>query len=174
MSSATEARKTERRLALETPYARDQERSIEARAQKGLQPKSLPDLLRWFRGLCADETPRTIHKAEVWHDHALHGEGGSALGSLAWSDPFRRYLENSDSECDAEGMYLRPLAASIFRLRLRYPLTAQHLYRLTLVDGDYRRHAENVGWQYEEMSVYLTRALQMLWREFSPQSLRLA
>lgn len=159
--------KQDRRRALETPYSNDHERSLEARMGKGVQPRNLDALVAWFRGVIDDETPVSLHKPGVWRDHGEHAEGGSHLGAPAISDAFRRFIEGVPWQTDPDGYYVLPFRSALSRISRRWPMTARHLYRLALVDGDWRRHADNVAWQREEMELYIAQALRMLWREYS-------
>ncbi len=174
MSLSTESRKTERRLALETPFARDQERSIARKADRGREPRNLRQLLDWFAYICADEDLWAIHKNELWRDYGIHAQGGSALGTLAWSDRFRRYLENSISECDEDGYYRRPVAAAIFRIKLRREHDAWHLCALMANKGDWTAHAQRVGYPVTDMGHIVRGVLQALWHEYSQQKLMVA
>lgn len=169
----TRQRKPDARRALESPYQREHEASVETVFAKAPEPKGLPALIGWFREQCANELPETLHKAGVWRDYGPDAAGGSVLGAPAPSDPFRRFLENSPSETDADGFYVRPLRAALSRMSRRWPLTARHLFRLALVQGDWHRHADNEGFQREEMELYLERAVFLLWREFAREGLRL-
>ena len=162
-----------RRQAALTPYAREHERSMEARMGRGVQPKGLPALVAWFREVVAAEAPVALHKGGVWRDHGQDAEGGSHLGSPATSDAFRRFVEGVPWQTDPDGYYVLPFRAALSRMSRRWPMTARHLYRLALVDGDWRRHADNVAWQREEMELYVAEALRMLWREHSMMALRL-
>ncbi len=165
--------KTERRHALETPYAHDHERSLEGRMRKGAQPRGIDALVRWFREVIAEEAPVAIHKGGVWRDHGADAQGGSKLGAPAISDAFRRFIEGVPWQTDPDGYYVMPFRSALSRVSRRWPMTARHLYRLALVDGDWRRHADNVAWQHEEMELYIESALRMLWREYSELGLRL-
>lgn len=158
-------RKPDRRQALESPYRRDYEQSVASALDR--EPANLAAAIAWFRGVCAEELPVTLHRAGVWRDYGLHAEGGSALGSPALSDPFRRFLQDSPSATDQDGNYIKPLRAALSRMSRHHPLTARHLFRLALVDGDWKRHAANEGFQDEEMALYLWGALLMLWKDFT-------
>ncbi len=160
--------------ALDSPYLVEYETSRANLFTTGKPPRTLAAAIAWFRELCHNEVPTTLHKSGVWRDYGLHAEGGSVLGSPAPSEPFRRLLEGSPSELDEDGFYVRPLRAALERMAYRKPLTSRHLYRLALVDGDWRRHAANEGWQDEEMQLYLERALFLLWRDFTHEAQRLA
>jgi hypothetical protein len=163
-----------RRELRESPYAAESEASRNALMQDGKPPRNLAAAIAWFRAICADETPWTLHKSGVWRDYGMHAEGGSALGSPAPSEPFRRFLENNPSETDAEGFYVRPLRAALSRMTRHHPLTARHLFRLALVDGDWHRHAANEGFHDEEMYLYLERALFLLWKDWTLEAMRVA
>ncbi len=162
------------RKALESPYLAESEASRAALFMDGKPPRNLAAAIAWFREQCHSEVPTVLHKSGVWRDYGVHAEGGSVLGSPAPSDPFRRFIENSPSEVDQDGLYVRPLRAALSRMQRRHPLTARHLYRLALVDGDWKRHAANEGFHDEEMQVYLERALFLLWKDWSREALRLA
>lgn len=163
----------DRRQAALAPYARDHERSLEDRMGRGVQPRGLDALVTWFRGVIASEAPVTLHRGGVWRDHGLDAEGGSHLGSPAISDAFRRFIEGVPWQTDPDGYYVMPFRSALSRMSRRWPMAARHLYRLALVDGDWRRHADNVAWQREEMEIYVAEALRMLWREYSEMGLRL-
>lgn len=168
------SRKPERRAALELPYAREHEASALRAMDKGTAPKGLDQLVRWFREVCQGEAPVAIHKSGVWRDHGTDAEGGSHLGSPAWSDPFRRFLEGVDhpSALDPDGYYRWPLRAALSRMARRWPLTARALYQLALVDGDWRRLADVMSYPDEIMELYAERALDKLWREYSDTRMR--
>lgn len=162
------------RVALESPYQRDHTASAEARMGKGIMPKSLPALLRWYSDGWDDEVPTALHKSEVWRDHGLHAEGGSKLGAPAHADPFRRYLENTPSETDIDGWFIRPMHAALSRLERRWPLTARALFAVAQSGYDWRGVAERGHWAEEMFEVYIAEALRMLWKEYSDVGLRLA
>ncbi|MCV5968750.1 hypothetical protein, partial [Lactococcus petauri] len=67
------------RVQLERPHRQEHERSTEARMGKGIMPKSLPLLLRWYATGWDEEVPTALHKSEVWRDHGEHAQGGSRL-----------------------------------------------------------------------------------------------
>lgn len=162
--------KSDRRAALVTPYAREHERSVEARMSKGAQPKGLHALLGWFREVAVGELPVAVHKAGVWRDHGPEAEGGSKLGSPALSDHFRRLTEGTSSQLDSDGCYLFPMRAALDRLaRSGKPLTARALFHLALVDGDWRRLADVMSYPDEFMELYIERALFHLWREYATE-----
>jgi hypothetical protein len=141
---------------------------------RGIQPKGLPALVAWFRECIHEEAPVTVHKSEVWRDWGHDGDGGSALGAPAWSDPFRRFIEAVDypSAVDADGRYRLPMRAALSRISRRHPLTARALYQLALMDGDWRKLAEQMSYPDEFMEMYLERALFVCWREYSDVRLR--
>ncbi len=176
MTSGTQTRssKTDRRQALETPYQRESEASVERAMSRGIQPKGIDQLIRWFRECCHDEAPMTVHKNEIWRDWGHDGNGGSKLGTMAHSDPFRRFLDSVDhpSATDDDGRYRFPLRAALSRYTRTSPLTARVLYQLALVDGDWRRWSDNCGYNHEVGEKYLLTALYELWREFSVTALR--
>ena len=186
-------RKTAARVAIERPHAADHERSLASRMDKGIMPKGLPALLRWFSERWDEEVPTALHKSEVWHGRQEHetrrdpetgksvtkqrwpGEqvGGSKLGSPAHSDPFRRYLENSDAECDLDGYFVRPMHAALSRLGRRWPLTARALFAVAQSGYDWRGVGVRGGWADEMFYRFLTDALEGLWTEYREQVVRL-
>jgi hypothetical protein len=165
--------KPEGRVALETPHAKAHTVSVERRMGKGIMPKALPGLLRWYAEGWDSEVPTAIHKSEVWRDHGPQAQGGSKLGTPAHSDPFRRYLENMPSEMDADGYYTRPMHAALSRLGRRHPLTARALFAVAQSGYDWRGVAERGHWADEMFEVYIAEALRMLWREYADEGLRL-
>lgn len=165
----TVVRKPKGRHELEAPYQGDHDRSKLSAMVKAAPPKGLGPLVTWFRDVIADESPITLHKGGVWRDHGQDAAGGSKLGAPAISDAFRRFIEGVPWQTDPDGYYVLPFRAALARISRRWPMTARHLYRLALVDGDWRRHADNVAWQHEEMELYIGEALRMLWREYSEQ-----
>lgn len=161
--------KHDRRAAMLSPHSVEHEASVERAMSKGIQPKGLDALVTWFRVLIHEEVPVTLHKAERWHDHGMEAEGGSRLGAPGWTDPFRRFIESVEhqSMTDAEGFYRWPVRATLSRMSRRKPLTARALYQLALMDGDWRRLADQMSYPDEFMELYIERALAMCWREFS-------
>ncbi len=166
-------RKPPRRAALETPFQRDYERSMESRLEKGKMPKALPELLRWYSEAWDLEIPDKLHKVEVWADHGEHATGGSQLGTPAWRDPFRRYIENYDSEVDVDGYYMRPVHAALSRMGRRHPLTARALFAVAQSGYDWRGVADRGHWPTEMFAMYIEEALRRLWREYAEQKVRL-
>ena len=164
---------TARRSLLDTPYQRDHERSMEARLEKGRMPKALPELLRWYSEAWDLEVPDKLHKVEVWADHGPDGQGGSHLGTPAWRDPFRRYIENYDSELDQDGYYLRPVHAALSRFGRRHPMTARALFALAQCGYDWRGVATRGHWDVEMFGLFIEEALRRLWREYAEQKVRL-
>lgn len=171
MSLSTHSKPARRQL-LETPYKDERERSIEARMSKGIQPKGLDQLLGWFCEVISDEVPVALHKAGVWRDHGEDAAGGSKLGTPAWSDPFRRFIEGVDhpSALDSDGYYKWPLRAALSRMdRNRKPLVARMLFQLALMGGDWRRLADKMSYPTEIMELTIERALFLCWREYASE-----
>ena len=172
MSLAT-VRKTDRRAALELPFARDHDRSVSDNMERGVMPRTLDALVAWLMATAADETPPRLHKSGVWHDHGEHGEGGSALGSPALAAEFRRYIEQGPSGLDADGYYLTPLRATISRMRRRMPHVAAHVEALIRTEGNWQLLAEYLHQEHDVARLYLSEALRVTWREHSDRSVRL-
>lgn len=165
--------KTPERIALEQPHKADHERSAYQRMDKGIMPKTLPGLLRWYSEGWDMEVPTALHKSEVWRDHGPQAQGGSKLGTLAHTDSFRRYLEGMSSEMDADGYYARPMHAALSRVHRSRPLTARALFAVAQSGYDWRGVAERGHWAEEMFEVYIAEALRLLWREYSDVGLRL-
>jgi len=157
------------------PYRRGHEASQEGRLSTGVRPKDLPGLLRWYEQACSDEMPDRDHVRGVWHDFVTPDEarrgikpvGGSQSGAPAYSEPFRKRIENTPSEVDQDGYYLRPIEAALSRIaRAGQPLMSRHLQMLAWAGFDWRRRADLIGWAHEEYEVYIREALIHLWREY--------
>ena len=169
MSLAADASRSDRRA----PYARDHDRSVEAGMGRGLPPKGLSALLRWFSAGWAAEAPTALHRRELWRDHGTQAEGGSLLGTHAWTDQARRYMENAAGETDQDGRYARPMHAAIDRMRRRWPLTARTLFALGQEGCDWQAIAERGHWEAEMFRVYVEAALGMCWAEHRDVAMRL-
>ena len=164
---------SDRRTALLTPHAREHEASLAARMARGVPPSDLAALLRWYAAGWDAEVPMTLHRPEVWRDHGQGAQGGSRLGSPAWSDPFRRYMEGTPSETDQDGSYARPMHAALSRLGRRHPLTVRALFAVAQSGYDWRGVADRGHWAGEMFAIYLERALLMLWAEHRDDVVRL-
>lgn len=173
----------DRRSRLLAPYAPDHERSLAQRMETGVMPKDLTGLVRWFEQQSSLETPDRLHVHAVWKDQATQHEreqgyrpvGGSDTGAPAYSEPFRKRLENSPSETDQDGYYMRPLASALSRIARRgYPLMARHLMMLASAGFDWRKRAGAIGWAPEEYEVYLAECLRRLWKEHREQRVTLS
>lgn len=177
----TTQNKPARRSALETPFSRDHERSMEARLEKGRMPKALPELLRWYSEAWDCEVPTKLHNIEVWYGQSTDNgrpvpqelTGGSKLGTHAWSGNFRAYLEDEDNKVDQDGYYRRPTHAALARLGHRKPMMARNLFALAQSGYDWRGVATRGHWDLEMYEVYITEALRKLWVEYAEQKVRL-
>lgn len=134
---------------------------------KGDQPKGLPALLRWYAKAWEAEIPDKLHASGIWRDHGTQAEGGSALGSLPWSDPFRRYLENSPSEIDEDGYFRRPIHAALSRLSRPWPMMSRTLFAIAQAGFLWRDVATRGHWAVEMFEIYTEEALRRLWREYA-------
>ena len=169
---------TNARRQIETPYALDHERSLARRMTAGVMPKDLPGLLRWYEAQWSMETPDRLHVHAVWRDfvtqheaaNGLQSVGGSDSGAPAYAEPFRKRLENSPSEIDPDGYYMRPLASALARIaRDRKPLMARTLLSVAMAGFDWRAVADRGSWAHEMFEVYIREALIRLWREHREQ-----
>lgn len=175
MSMATVS-KSDRRAALISPHAAENEASIQRAMSKGIQPKGLDALVTWFRELIHEEVPVTVHKAEVWRDYGHDGSGGSLLGTPAYSDPFRRFIESVDrpSITDEDGRYRFPLRSALSRISRRDDVMARMLYQLALLDGDWYRLADHMSYPSSVMKAAMRSWLHDLWREYAEVRLHIA
>ena len=130
---------------------------------RGRMPRTLEGLPAWYAERWDAEVPDRLHRPGVWRDYGEGASGGSALGSPALSDPFRRYLEDSPSATDADGWFVRPIHAALSRLARRLPLTAQNLFALAGAGMDWRAVAERGHWPEEMYAVFIEEALRRLW-----------
>lgn len=173
--------KTTARLNLEQPHLDDHRASIAIVAGKAA-PRGLPKLLAWFLREWANEVPDRIHKGDVWRDYIGLTEdrqavGGSLLGTPAYADAFRSYIEGSPFATDADGRYAKPIHAAMARLCGRQghegptrklaplPFMARFLFRLA-VSGDLTRAADSMGIPEQVHHVYAEQALYRLWRTY--------
>jgi hypothetical protein len=180
VTNATATRKTAARRALEAPHRGEFTLSMERRMGKGIMPKGLPALIFWFRERCNEEIPDKVHKSGIWRDWGSDATGGSALGSPNFYDEFRRLIEGVPWQTDPDAYYAFPLRAALAQLHRGKPIVALHLFRLALCDGDWRRHADNVNkgsrdprWSYEEMELFIERALERLWLGYAEMPIRI-
>lgn len=162
------------REALDRPYAADHAASVASAMEGGKMPKSLPGLLRWYEMAWWEEIPDRLHKREVWADHPDRREqregykavGGSLIGTHAYAESFRRYLENAASETDEDGYFTRPLHAAMAQMsREGRPLMARALFAVAQAGFDWGVIADRGGWAREMFGDYLHRALTLLWRD---------
>ncbi len=163
----------------ETPYAYQHAKSQRA---KMARPK---DLLAWFLAGYREEMPQAIHAGEVWREYVpdqhISQGGGSLLGTPKWSDPFRRYLEDSPfgtepSEYEHHksiGVHYRtPMRAALARLSGRgkdtdpSPFMARTLHRTAVRDGDWNGACASMGIIEPVRRPYLEAALHKLWDRY--------
>lgn len=149
---------------------------------KGIMPKGLNGLLRWYAEGWDAEVPTTLHKAETWYGRDRDGNGqtwpaeltgGSHLGTRAHTESFRRYIEEAESQCDPDGYYVRPMHAALSRLGRRWPLTARALFAVAQSGFDWRGVAERGHWPEEMFCLFAEQALARLWTEYRDQVVRL-
>jgi hypothetical protein len=174
--------KTTARLNLEQPHLVEHRASIAASMGRGRQPKGPHQLMAWFLEEWQRELPSRTHKAEVWRDYVgftedRMGQGGSLLGTPAYAELFRRYIEGSPFETDPDGRYVRPIHAAIARLCGRRghdgptpkldngPFMARFLFRLAH-SGDLGHSAASMGIPAQVQLIYAEQALYRLWRVY--------
>lgn len=172
-----------RRAQLLTPYAPEHERSLNRRMESGVMPKDLGSLLRWYEDQWSLETPDRLHVQAVWKDKVTLAEaeqgiqpvGGSDTGAPAYSETFRQRIENSPSQLDEDGYYIRPLASALSRIgrgtqsHRAAPIMARVLMSVVNAGFDWCSVADRSGWHHEMFEVYLREALIRLWKEHREQ-----
>jgi hypothetical protein len=164
-------RKPQGRALRDAPYALESLASTTRRAERGVMPRGFHRLLAWYMAAWSDETPDKLHNPGVWRDYGEHATGGSALGSPRYSDSFRRYMENTPHETDADGYYSRPIHAALARLGHRKPFMARALFMLAQTGGDWQRVALQLRMVDEVAEVYLGAALAFLWERTHDRTL---
>lgn len=136
-------------------------------------PKDLRGLMAWYEEQWSLETPDRLHVHAVWKDRVTSHEqgegiqpvGGSDTGAPAYSEPFRKRLENSPSELDVDGYYMRPLASALSRLgNGGHPLMARSLMSVAMAGFDWRAVADRGHWPHEMFEAFIREALIQLWR----------
>ena len=141
----------------------------------GSLPTSFAGRLAWLRKAWANEPwPVHLHHRGVWigdpgtGDHQWPAEltGGSKLGSPAWSEGFRRWIENSREDLDEDGSFIRPLAAAITELSHSAPLTARTLWTLGLCGFNWEAVALRGGWATEMYAGFVSNAIAMLYDHY--------
>lgn len=143
----------------EQPHKREHDAALVARMgdDDAVKPTSLDGLLRWFRVRWEWEVPSALHVNAVWASRVdgqglERGEyvkpehrGGSLIGTHAYTDPFRRYIDNTSVEVDKDKFYVRPLHRALQNLaeaKNGAPLTARFLFRVARSGFDVRRAAD--------------------------------
>jgi hypothetical protein len=159
--------KTTARLNLEQPHLVEHRASIAASMGRGRQPKGPHQLMAWFLEEWQRELPSRTRM----------GQGGSLLGTPAYAELFRRYIEGSPFETDPDGRYVRPIHAAIARLCGRRghdgptpkldngPFMARFLFRLAH-SGDLGHSAASMGIPAQVQLIYAEQALYRLWRAY--------
>lgn len=165
-------------------FYRQHEVSVQQRLDKGVMPKDLVGLMRWFEGTARMESPAKLHVDTVWVDRVNEYErergiqpvGASYSGAPAYADDFRRVLENGPSELDrrdpsvevsGQTYFRRPLAAAIARMaRNGRPLTARILLSIVRSRFQWREVADQMKLDHEIFEMYLREALVLLWRDY--------
>jgi hypothetical protein len=120
------------------------------------RPRGLMELLAWFESDSVQE---------VWRRHG----GGSRLGTLAWSDGFRRILEAPRSQ-DPEGFYLLPLAAALASIERRDSYMAAYLRAIALAGFEVSPVGMRAGLPESVAMVYAREALECLYRAYREEA----
>ena len=175
----------------DAPYQSDHAGSI---ARKAAPPKNL---LAWFLEAFRSETPTEIEghgafvgqpdkpgRETLWAKVTRPADlsGGSLLGSPAFVDDFRRFIEDGPRQVERaeyeghqdRGVHYRyPLRAALAELGGRgkptddFPFMARVLYRTAVRDGDWDGACESMGiYPVAVRKVYIEEALRRLWRHY--------
>lgn len=168
----------DRRVLRETPYRREAEqRMTERMTEEGVMPKDVAGLVRWYERKTWEQTPIELHSSQVWRDRTNVNDtaqpvGASDSGALAYSDEFRRLLENSPSEVDHQDAgvdgrvpYMRSISAALSRMGRYKPVTTRILLRLAGSGFDWTVLGDTLGYPREVWEMYLKEALICLWLE---------
>ena len=111
-------------------------------------PRSLTDLVGWFRAQWEAEIPPDIHSRGVWHDK----EASSALGAPALAPGFSAYLMGSPFATDHDPR-LDQWTAGAVRVRPMHAVLAEMARPGPLSDGAYRAawllRLACLGWDIE-------------------------
>ncbi len=128
------------------PYQQRHERSVAARAQTGLPPRSFGRLTAWYRDAWDAEVPTRLHGGfETVGDQDI-------LGGPRWTDEWRRYLTGGDralapTEQTGEiAYYERPLHAAHAYVAQRKPELARLAWFYAKSGYDVEITARNFPW----------------------------
>ena len=94
------------------------------------EPRSLPSLLRWYRGVVEDDTPTRLHNRDTADD-----------GAPQWHASLRAYLMASPRAVDDDGFVRSPYRfwLAVMRSESRQNrVAADFLFQLARRDGDWR------------------------------------
>lgn len=170
-----------RREALGLPYQPDHAVSVARSLERGVRPRTLSALMAWFLAEWQRELPDRIHEHSVWRGYASANEtpapgtlGGSLSGSPAWTDPFRRFIENSPHELDGDGFYSRPMRAALASIAGRDPNSdsaykARYLWTLGASGGNWRGVAERALIPYPLQGDVTEGLLGLMWSRWRPK-----
>jgi len=168
------------RAALESPHRPEYEASERRAMSRGIRPKSLGGLMSWFLAEWQRELPDRMHVHSVWRGYASANEtpppghlGGSLSGAPAWTDPFRRLLENRPGELDRDGYFIRPMRAAIAHIAGRDARSdgaycALYLWSLGCAGGDWRGVAAGARVPWAVQGVVTEHVLGMAWAHWRP------
>lgn len=128
------------------------------------EPRSLPDLLAWYRAAWAQEMPTRIHERGV--------EPESVLRSPKLAGAFRAYMDAHPLATDYDPRHdidergavrLRPVHAALSRMRRRWPLSARYLFAIAWTGAEWQDVALAWGMLPEVGHRFTVDALRHLW-----------
>ena len=174
---------TDRRAALERPYQREHDQSVQTNWNRGGKPTGLYALVAWFVKGWDLEPPDELHASGPWFGGAMDqvdGQpvrispllaGGSVLGAPRWSEPFRAWLTASPCALDADGFYRWPMRSAVYRLgvgsprRDPRPIGARYCFALGQVRGDWQLMNARSAFPVEEeiLRAFWADTLTELW-----------
>lgn len=180
------------RALYDQPYLAENWKSRAHRNDRRRPPAGIDALVRWYQAECEAVNIAQLHKGEVWADHGLSATGGSALGTRAFTDAFRKLTELAYEQPkggfpgphakDHDGEFLWPMLSAL--ASMRKPRRHQHdllmalaafgfdwrslagrsFYRRQRLDsGDVRRYIVLIMPE-DILRVVLEDALRELWR----------
>lgn len=153
--------------AARSPYLTDHMASSARRVGRRAQPRGLRPLLAWYRRECEAHVASRLHGRGVWEDR---DDGvGSRLGSPAYANAFRRFLEQP-READPDGFYFHPVAVALAEIdgpkMSDAWFMARYLRAVACSGFDYARVADQLGITPYVVAAYTEAALERLWRAY--------
>lgn len=160
----------------DTPYATDKAGSVRRKmAAASREPRSLHELMAWFRHEFAQEVPGRIHERGV--------EPGDAIGSPRLAGAYRAYMYGSPLATDHSDALdattrgaarQRPMHAALELMARKWPLSARFLFTVAWSGADWEDVA--LAWKMlpEIGHRFTLDALRHLWAIWSRDAVDVA